>query len=290
MYIRADLHCHGPEKWLKTSRWNPIDIARVVKGKLEVMAIVEMNLDDNRFEDLKKVSLGYEKDGRVCVNGNQIYVPECNLLIVRAQELATFSYIDNVDWRKNSGAQGHILVVGNKQKIPEGNLEESLNRAQSQGCAVIADHMFAGTREELVGIGSVNSEEKVIDYFRQKRIHAVEDSGLLRGIGVINLLFGFNGANDRALTFALNNEIPIVANSDSHSIYEMGRAHTLFRSYDSTWQHYLPFIIYNLKNGISGAIEQFPRGAPAFSSERHLLELAPEMLRKYAVRYGLRKS
>jgi hypothetical protein len=64
MEIRADLHCHGPEEWLGTSKWNPWDISALVVGKLEVMAITEVShlkntpkkYQDLRFDKLMEVA------------------------------------------------------------------------------------------------------------------------------------------------------------------------------------------------------------------------------------------
>lgn len=278
MEIKSDLHCHGPEKWRGRKRWNPIDISNLASGKLDVLAITEMGHEDNRFEELKLASREYEKSGRVLISDNEIYVPENRVLIVRTQEVACHEYVNPNNWRDRKNAQGHLLVVGAKKRINWASIEGVLDKAGEQGAGVIADHSHSGPHEGFLGLCYAQGEEKVLEYFRAGKIHAIEDSGLMASRVFFNFYFGLNDSNERALDFALKNKLKVVANTDSHSAREMDRrkeqkAYSSFEGYCPDFRNYVEVIVEALKND-GQKITAYGKKAPKFSADIHALRIA----------------
>jgi len=282
MELRVDLHCHGPNKWLGTERWNPMDLAKLVAGKLDVCAITEMRPGDNRFEDLKKSSLIYEKDGRVEVRDDEIYIPEYDVLFLRTQEIPTWENVYS-DWRKNDSPEGHVLVVGAKNKIKEESLDNVLEQASEQNAAVILDHPFAGPQDYSIGACYSNSFERINKYFEEGKIHAIEDSGQLRSKGFLATMFGYNGANNDAIDFAKENNYNLVANSDAHSVREMGLAHTLFYVINNRREFNVKDIVKTLRRENNGEIIPIGVPGPLFSLEKHGLELSSAIIKEKLV-------
>jgi len=269
MIIRVDLHCHGPEEWLETDKWNPIDISTLAKGKLEAMAITEMGETDERFEELKCEGIQQELDGRIIISNDAIYVPENNLLLLRTREIATIY---------QGKSQGHLLMVGRKTKFSKDSLEYVLNKANEEGAVLIADHMFSGGHEALEGIGSIYKDiNKVIPQFLLGRIHAIEWNGQMQGFNpLVSWLYDFNSnSNQRAIEFANKNKIPLIASTDAHSIKEIGRSHTLF-NVSEDWKNYLENIKTSIKERSIHGCCMNP--SPNYSADIHALKIAGKIL------------
>jgi hypothetical protein len=262
MKTRADLHCHGPEEWLNTPRWNPMEIGKLVGKQLDVLAITEMGESDSRFEDLKYAGMEDEKKGFVQIEGNQIYVPRYELIILRTQEIAT---------QNNGKPQGHLIIVGNQAKIPEGSLENVLDNAQNQGAAVVADHAFSGPHPALIGIGYRDGGKKLKELMEQQRIHALEYNGQMDGFNFCKYLLGFYNANKKAGAFADKNKFKIVSNSDGHSAREIPKAYTYLELNDNdlTIERRLADSIINPNSPCLPIRDS----APAFSADFHAGEI-----------------
>ncbi len=267
MKLRVDLHCHGPNEWIGTSRWNAFAIAELVRD-IDAVGIVEMSETDRRFDALKSGAFFNchpdEKHSVAQVFDNAIYLLPKSVLLFRAQEIAT------VD--KNGKPEGHVLIFGNRTKIKDASLDEVLDKANGQGAAVIADHPFAGPNPGIIGVCYANSEERILKYFLEGKIHAVEYNGCLASSGVLNSFFGLRRKNDRAVEFAREHSLNLVANTDSHSARELktARAYTYF-PFDGTIkpQDYVQHLVSCLKEPGNSEIEPLLNPAPAFSTDLH---------------------
>ena len=106
-------------------------------------------------------------------------------------------------------SEGEIVVFGLKNNIKQKKpLKETCKEAKKLGCFIIAPHPFDMFRE---GIGEHIKD--VLEY-----IDAIE------GINARCLMKKFN---KKAQEFAFENDKPVVAGSDAHSIKGIGKAVTL---------------------------------------------------------------
>lgn len=269
MELKADLHCHGPEEWLNTRKWNPLEIAALAEGKLDVLAITEMGEQDRRFGELKFASIPYEDSGRICVAGDEIYIPEKKVLLLKTQEVAA---------SKDNKPQGHLLIIGGKSKFAGGSLEENLEKAENEGAVVIASHMFSGGHEALAGIGHANSPDIVLDYFSRKKIHAIEWNGQMSGFNpLMNALYDFRSElNDKAAELARKEGIALVANTDAHSAPCIGKSYTVFQTGED-WRNYAGEIKDAIKRNEIADLSMEKAGA--FSADRHAIKIRKEILK-----------
>lgn len=284
--VRADLHYHGPSNWLNTPRWNAIELAKLGAGKLDLMAITVMNPDDRRWQKLVENSYAFEKDGRVQIEGVQIYVPEYKLVLARTQEFATFDRIDKANFYKSRGVQGHLLVFGNP-RLDENSFDGLVEAANSEGCAICLDHWLTRSPIEsfsrsFAGALAYQGREKIYTLFVKQKLHAVEWSGLMQAFDPVSFLVHGRESNQEALTQAVNKGIPLIANSDGHYAFEAGRAHTLFDfdgRYVEPFQYY-PEIITCLRKNLSSNTEIKPKGVAGlpFSASLHAAGLILEKI------------
>jgi len=267
MVFGIDMHYHGPEEWLGTERWNARNIARLVRHNLHALAITEMGPEDLRFYELKKAAL---RDAELIVDKDQIYVPESDVLLFRTLEIPA---------RASDGKQeGHVLIVGAKEKIPIRSLDYILDAAKEQGAAVIADHAFAGPFSFMVGVGYARVENAFRRYFEERRIHALEYNGQMDSLSFLNSLFRLANANKRAEAFAKLNNLNLVANTDGHSAREAARSYTTLDINPEKlgWTNYISAVVNYLKCGQRTIPIKI--AGPAFAAERHMMALIPVIL------------
>jgi predicted metal-dependent phosphoesterase TrpH len=121
--------------------------------------------------------------------------------------------------------EGEIIAFGIKKRIPEGlGLIETSKIVKKQGGFLIVPHPFDTFRR-----GLKSSAYKIIKY-----IDAVE------GFNARSL---FSKFNEKAKTFAKENDLPIIAGSDAHFANEIGTGITLINSKPNK-----PGIINAIKN------------------------------------------
>lgn len=275
--IKVDLHYHGPEEWLGTSRWNALDIAKGVSEKgLDALAITEMGKKDYRFNVLRDNSSRYEKEG-LRIEEDFIYIEPFGLVLFRNQEIATESYNGN-----RPQPTGHILLIG-AQKTAIMNLSDILKFADEEKAAVILPHMYGRGHSALLGAGSSLGQEYLAQLIQQNKIHAIEDSALMRSQGPLNFLLMTNYLNNQAVDFAINQNAHIVANSDGHSMREAGSAYTRISSMKVKEKpllptDYLTFITENLRNRIADVSRSWDK-SPAFSADTHMLHVMGYILK-----------
>lgn len=112
------------------------------------------------------------------------------LIVIPGEEIKTLS--------------GEIIAYNLKKTIPKKlSLEKTIEEARKQGAFITVPHPFDRVRQ---GVGSN------IELIKDK-VDAIEAFNA-RGI--------YPGCNRKALEFARRNDIPIVAGSDSHFLYEIG--------------------------------------------------------------------
>ena len=268
MNIRVDLHCHGPNEWrYNPTKWNPRKLAELVAGKLEAVGIAEMTETDHRFENLK---IAGKNDKGVYIDNNQIHVPEYNISFFRTEEIST---------RLNGISQGHLLIFGNKNKIIKGSLDEVLDIANEQGAVVIADHAFTGPHDANMGLCYANSPDRVLRYFNEGKIHAMEYNGSLASWAIFNKLTGSIKKNNKAVDFAKKHNLYLTASTDAHCISEMtgNRAHTSFEVPSSLGREseldYVAFFQKTLKTPGNKIVPVMNPG-PAFYLDKHVGEIA----------------
>ncbi len=267
-HVNADLHNHGPEEWIDNNLWDAERLANLARGrKLDVLGIVEMGPIDNRFEILKKDRKGLE------VGTNQIYVPEYKVILTRVLEIRTWkdSYDD---WTKNNSSQGHILVVNARERIKEGTLESVLEKANKQGAVVIADHPYSGGHPASIGILKANGEEKIKGYIDQGLIHGVEYNGQMDSLDPLRLFTGWN-ANEKAIKFAEETNLPLIASTDAHSEREniANASFTTFGINDQiSKEDYMEEIAMTIK-GKKGKIYPHCKSAPSFAQSKHFYRI-----------------
>ncbi len=113
------------------------------------------------------------------------------LVVIPGEEIKTLS--------------GEIMVFGIEKTIHKGlSLEKTIEEAKKQEAFIVVPHPFDRIRQ---GIGGKNLE-KIKD-----EIDAIE---------VFNARSFMNRFNKKALDFAKENNIPVIAGSDSHFAYEIG--------------------------------------------------------------------
>jgi len=214
--VNADLHTH-----LKTgSDFSHIDFNRVINlartrlGKGGIVGLT--NFEDDRYEQF------IERPGYERINlGNAIYVPKREILVVKGQEIPT--------------RECHILVLGLEQGIslrsglPLGN---TLNDAKERDLAVILPHpgSYQGILKEIDRLSEFTKRVKegaIFDTpnFLSQRVHGIEIYNSEQELG-----FPKYADNNRVKSFqkvmAQWFDFGAVANSDGHSIRELGRSYT----------------------------------------------------------------
>ncbi len=222
--IKADLHNHlRTFTHAKEGDFDlAVDLAYKRLGLGGILGLV--NFVETRYELYSQQKSKYGRR----VLGNAVYVPEKDILIVKGQEIAT--------------KQGHLLVLGLRERkhLHSGRtLEDSLKEAKDNNGIIIADHPFykEGVGNYLTG--------KLLE-----QIDALELNGeasWIPGITPIN-------ANLKAINYFLDIkddfDIGIIANSDGHSFFELGKSFTYFPQPDLKNSETL---VSSLRRGIRNA-------------------------------------
>lgn len=175
------------------------------------------------------------------------YEPSSEILIVRGQEVPT--------------KQGHLLVLGLNDGVHLASgreLESTLKEAKSHGGIIIADHPFY-----LEGIGQTLA--KGFGYSKEHKQGQCEDSNLLSYFDALAWnssaslwLPGITPkyANEEALRFyrymrGYYPNLGLIADSDGHSIFEMGRSYTAIQM-----PNYLNLDSRELKQNLRRAVRE----------------------------------
>lgn len=106
--------------------------------------------------------------------------------------------------------RGEIGAYNVSDEIKSRKLEEAVDEIKSQGGIVWVPHPFDVMRREVI--------RKSTLYEISKKIDLVE--------GINSRTFGL--FNKRAQAFAQENKIPVIAGSDAHFLWEVGKAQTEF--------------------------------------------------------------
>ena len=202
--VKADLHNH-----LRTSgSCNDNYFNRTIDAAAERLgsgAIIGLtNFSENRYEEFAGLK-GYERIS-VGENGNGIYIPEKDVLVVKAQEVST--------------KQGHILVIGLGKDVrlkKNRDLADTIKEATCKEGVIVAAHPF-----HLYGTGKYLEKNPQL----LKSIDAIEVHNGEAGLDLF-----FSGANRKAQEFyeKMKKDYPnlgALAASDGHSIYELGSSWT----------------------------------------------------------------
>ena len=204
--IKADLHNHlRTFTHAKEGDFDlAVDLAYKRLGLGGILGLV--NFADTRYELYSQQSSRYGRR----VLGNAIYIPEKDILVVKGQEIAT--------------KQGHLLILGlmeNKHLKSGRTLEDSLKEAKDNNGIIIADHPFY---KEGVGNYLYGRLFEQIDGIELNG-EAVWIPGLTPINASLSAILFYTKIKD-------DFDIGIIANSDSHSFFELGKSFTYLPSLD----------------------------------------------------------
>lgn len=171
------------------------------KGDNVVIGLAEFN-SDGRFSKFLKATKKLPKDYCVSENGPIISIEKGKkkIYFVRADEIAT--------------DKGHILIVGNNGKIKTRNIEELLRNARRHGWIVVADHPLHKFFLPYFIISKLIDGWSNISLGKEDMLKNKKDFDSLE----INSYFA-NDENE-IKKIGRKNKIPIISDSDAHSIEE----------------------------------------------------------------------
>jgi hypothetical protein len=210
--IKADLHNHF-STW--ESGWGDFDfIIDKIFRRFGEGVIGLANCDDNRYKIFVDSSSGKSRYERVEVGDdkNALWLPEKNLLVIKAEEVFT----------KNNGKQEDFLVLGTPKnhRIKARNLAEVIREAGDIGAPTIAIHPY------LQGTGeSLEKNPELLEYIDSIEIF---NSALA--------LFGekYNALAKKLYQRSTQQNLGCCSFTDGHSIRVIGTSYTEIPELDIT--------------------------------------------------------
>lgn len=206
--IKADLHNHF-STW--SYGWGDFDLViDKISTKFGKGVIGLANCDDKRYEIFVDSSSGNSRYERVEIgeDKNALWLPQKNILIVRAQEVFT--------------EQGDFLVLGTPKnhRIKKKDLREVIKEANEIGAGTIAIHPYLrGTGEYL-----------------EKHPELIEQIDSIEIYNASVELFGsrHNNLTKRLFVYGIHHNIGCCAFTDGHSINAIGTSYTNIPELDIT--------------------------------------------------------
>ena len=200
--VKADLHNHlRTSSNLKEGDFDKaIDIASQRLGENGIFAMT--NFEDSRYEQFTGLR-GYDRT-YIGENKNAIYVPEKQILVVKAQEVPT--------------KKGHFLALGlghNQHLKSNQTLEDTIQEAINFNAIKIADHPFF-----IAGIGPyLENHPELIGLFDAIETHNGE---AIYGNSKSERFYNSLGWNHYQNYYQLG----ALSSSDGHSFHELGTSWT----------------------------------------------------------------
>ena len=198
MKSKASLHEHlRTSSNLQPEDFNQaIDLAAARLGDHGIFALT--NFEDKRYEYFTSLP-GYSRD-YIGENHSAIYIPEKQILVVKAQEVPT--------------KQGHLLVLGlgiGENLKPNQTLEETIKQAIDHNAIKIADHPFFSH-----GIGPyLENHPELIGLFDAIETHNGE------------AIYGNKKAERFYNSLGWDQyKLGALSSSDGHSMHELGKSWT----------------------------------------------------------------
>lgn len=193
--MKIDLHTHPrPESGFLEKL-----IVRCIETKIIILGITDF--EDERYnyflnyakENLPRKDYGVFKRGR----SFEVFTTKGQIKFIRSQEIPT--------------ADGHLLTVGAKEKIPSGlSLEETIREAKKDRTTmIIADHPYV-PQNVWGGMG----EENLIRY--REHFDAIEWNAQCIDLFPFPKFLKQAGANKKAEEFSERYGLALIADSDAH--------------------------------------------------------------------------
>ncbi|MFH1787640.1 MAG: PHP-associated domain-containing protein [archaeon] len=209
MVMKVDLHTHTSD--FSHLIFTEVDKKKYLlkllsklykKGDKLVVGVANFN-NDGRYSKFVRATNELSEDYIVNLRNSNYFIS-----IQKNNKIIYFVRADEIETDK-----GHILILGNKDKINSRNLKNLLKLARKNKWIVIADHPL-----HKIGLG----------YFLIQRIFGLKRWSLndesikknKKDFDSIELNSYFPEDRDKIRKFAKKNNIPIIADSDAHCIKE----------------------------------------------------------------------
>ncbi|MBS3094678.1 hypothetical protein J4474_03360 [Candidatus Pacearchaeota archaeon] len=209
MTFKIDLHTHTSDfshfifaKINKKEYLQKILTKLFRKGDKIIVGVAEFN-SDGRYSKLVETAKELSKD---CIVefGNEDYF----ISIKKGEKIIYFIRTDEIETDK-----GHILIIGNKNKIDSRNLSHLLKTARKKRWIVIADHPLHKTGLSYFLISKIFSLKKLS--LDKKTLEKNKEY-----FSSLELNSYFPEDWKKIRSFARKNKIPLISDSDAHFIKE----------------------------------------------------------------------
>jgi len=184
------------------------------QGDNLVIGLAEFN-DDGRFSKFLKAVKELPKDYIVTKNLPIVSIKKSNKTIhfIRADEIST--------------EKGHVLIVGNNEKIKSRNLKEILKKARKNKWIVIADHPLHEFGPAYFIVSRINDHPAIS--LKSKTILKNK-----KNIDALELSSYFPEDREKVKKFGKKHNIPVIAESDAHFLSEFFDSHFELENLDLT--------------------------------------------------------